>query len=202
MDVQFVLHICMLESIISMTKALSDHLQCTELDLAAAIDLVFAVVDALGDKRSAEAWAQIWECASNMCEMLGINMHPPENYLRNKSGDARTSNLGLMTISAGRTKQLDVEVVIDRFAANHNNRRIVFCECFNSHWKHVERRGEKRRKNDGMKSEKGQRKRAETEDISEESWRTQERRRKNEEEELKEGRAKTEDCLRHNNILS
>ncbi|KAK7925217.1 hypothetical protein WMY93_007527 [Mugilogobius chulae] len=36
------------------------------------------VVDALGDKRSAEAWAQIWECASNMCEMLGINMQPPE----------------------------------------------------------------------------------------------------------------------------
>ncbi|KAK7913720.1 hypothetical protein WMY93_013931 [Mugilogobius chulae] len=64
------------------------------------------------------------------CERSFSCLRRLKNYLRNKSGDARTSNLGLMAISAGRTKQLDVEVVIDRFAANHNNRRIVlFVMC-------------------------------------------------------------------------
>lgn len=58
-DAQFLLHICMLESIFRVTKASSDHLQATDLDLSAAIELVFAIVDALGDKRTAETWTQI-----------------------------------------------------------------------------------------------------------------------------------------------
>lgn len=283
---QFVLHICMLESIFSLTKKLSDHLQATDLDLASAIDLVFAVVDTLNDRRNAETWTKIWDCASDICEKVGISMQCPpvrrrvqprhlqefvvnsqtslresletsddyrnhcffpvidrliselnrrfssesclilkgtaavnpkhktfmdqevilpmathygvlkenlaaelhqvkrllerkkqnsdivdtthdllvilrpykdafvdlyklvcismtlpvttatcersfsclrrlKTYLRNKSGDARTSNLGLLAISSRRTKELDVDAVIDRFAANHNNRRIV-----------------------------------------------------------------------------
>lgn len=64
-DAQFVLHICMLERIYSLTKNLSDHLKATDLELASAIDLVFAVVDALNDKRNAETWTKIWECASD-----------------------------------------------------------------------------------------------------------------------------------------
>ncbi|XP_063765900.1 zinc finger MYM-type protein 1-like [Eleginops maclovinus] len=274
-DAQFVVHICMLESIFKLTKNLSDHLQTKDLELASAIDLVFAVVDTLNDKRNAETWTEIWECASDMCETVGIDMQRPQDfvvnsqtgskepletsedyqnhcyfpvinrliseldrrfssdschvlkgatalnpkhetfldkdtllpmaehygvlienlsaelhqlkrlierknqrgdvvstthdvlvllrpykdafvdlfklvcismtlpvtsascersfsclrrlktYLRNKSGDARTSNLGVLAISSSRAKALDVEAVINRFAANHNNRRIV-----------------------------------------------------------------------------
>ena len=77
-DAQFVLHICMLESIFSLTKNLSDHLQATDLELASAVDLVFAVVDALNDKRNAETWTKIWDCASDMCETVGIDMQRPQ----------------------------------------------------------------------------------------------------------------------------
>lgn len=77
-DAQFVLHICMLERIYSLTKNLSDHLKATDLELASAIDLVFAVVDALNDKRNAETWTKIWECASDMCETVGIDMQRPQ----------------------------------------------------------------------------------------------------------------------------
>lgn len=48
------------------------------MELASAIDLVFAVVDALNDKRNAETWTKIWECASDMCETGGIDMQRPQ----------------------------------------------------------------------------------------------------------------------------
>ncbi|KAI4809442.1 hypothetical protein KUCAC02_018322 [Chaenocephalus aceratus] len=48
-----------------------------------------------------------------------------KNYLRNSSGDARNSNLGLLAINKQRSKALDVQRVIDIFTSNHNNRRIV-----------------------------------------------------------------------------
>ena len=64
---------------------------------------------------------------SAACERSFSCLRRLKTYLRNKSGDARTSNLGLgvPAISSKRTKDLDVNAVIDRFAANHNNRRIV-----------------------------------------------------------------------------
>ncbi|KAI4830034.1 hypothetical protein KUCAC02_001688 [Chaenocephalus aceratus] len=46
-----------------------------------------------------------------------------KNYLRNSSGDARNSNLGLLAINKQRSKAL--ERVIDIFASYHNNRWIV-----------------------------------------------------------------------------
>ncbi|KAI4824227.1 hypothetical protein KUCAC02_012753 [Chaenocephalus aceratus] len=54
-------------------------------------------------------------------------LHRIKNYLRNSSGDARNSNLGLLAINKHgvRSKALDVQRVIDIFASNHNNRRIV-----------------------------------------------------------------------------
>lgn len=58
-DAHFVLHICMLESIFSLTKNLSDDLQATDFELASAADLIFAVVDAFYDKRDAETWTKI-----------------------------------------------------------------------------------------------------------------------------------------------
>lgn len=62
---------------------------------------------------------------SAACERSFSCLRRLKTYLRNKSGDDRTSNLGLLAISSRRTKELDVKAVIDRFAANHNNRRIV-----------------------------------------------------------------------------
>ena len=46
-------------------------------------------------------------------------------HLYHKSGDTRTSNLGVLSVSSIRTKELEVNAVINHFAANHNNRRIV-----------------------------------------------------------------------------
>lgn len=59
------------------------------------------------------------------CERSFSCLRHLKTYLRNKSGDVRTSNLAVLAISSRRTKEMDVDVVIDRFAANHNNRRIV-----------------------------------------------------------------------------
>ena len=62
---------------------------------------------------------------SASCERSFSCLKLLKNYIRNKSGDERTSNLALLSISSSRTKQLDLEKVIDRFAAGHKNRRIV-----------------------------------------------------------------------------
>ncbi|KAI4831037.1 hypothetical protein KUCAC02_002638 [Chaenocephalus aceratus] len=48
-----------------------------------------------------------------------------KNYMRSNSGDLRNSNLALLSINAERARALDVQEVIDAFALNHNNRRIV-----------------------------------------------------------------------------
>uniref|UniRef100_A0A667WAX6 TTF-type domain-containing protein n=1 Tax=Myripristis murdjan TaxID=586833 RepID=A0A667WAX6_9TELE len=47
------------------------------------------------------------------------------NYLRNSSGDSRNSDLTVLAINSRRTKALDIQKIIDAFATNHNNRRIV-----------------------------------------------------------------------------
>ncbi|KAI4816331.1 hypothetical protein KUCAC02_008658 [Chaenocephalus aceratus] len=67
----------------------------------------------------------------DFCPLLAANaasscLRRIKNYLRNSSGDARNSNLGLLAINKQRSKALDVQQrVIDIFASNHNNRRIV-----------------------------------------------------------------------------
>ncbi|MEQ2238443.1 hypothetical protein ILYODFUR_033106 [Ilyodon furcidens] len=76
-DEQFVLHIFIFESLFCLTKTLSDHVQATDLDLASAIDLVFAVVESLIDKRNAEMRTKIWERAIEMCETVDITMQRP-----------------------------------------------------------------------------------------------------------------------------
>ena len=49
----------------------------------------------------------------------------PFTYLRNSSGDGRTSDLALLAINPLRARALDSDSIIDAFALNHNNRRIV-----------------------------------------------------------------------------
>lgn len=45
--------------------------------------------------------------------------------LRNSSGDKRTINLEVLNINFQRAKMLDSDMIIDAFAANHRNRRII-----------------------------------------------------------------------------
>lgn len=59
------------------------------------------------------------------CERSFSCLRRLKNYLRNTSGDARTSNLALLAINSDRTRALDQEKIIDVFALNHHNRRIV-----------------------------------------------------------------------------
>ena len=42
----------------------------------------------------------------------------------------RLSNLACLSIHAERTKALDVQKIIDSFALNHSNRRIVFYHSY------------------------------------------------------------------------
>ncbi|KAK1906553.1 52 kDa repressor of the inhibitor of the protein kinase [Dissostichus eleginoides] len=59
------------------------------------------------------------------CERSFSCLRRLKNYLRNTSGDSRTSNLALLAINTVRTRALDSDKIIDAFALNHNNRRIV-----------------------------------------------------------------------------
>uniref|UniRef100_A0A8C5AUR6 HAT C-terminal dimerisation domain-containing protein n=1 Tax=Gadus morhua TaxID=8049 RepID=A0A8C5AUR6_GADMO len=62
---------------------------------------------------------------SASCERSFSCLRRIKNYLRNSSGDTRNSNLALLSINKQRTKTLDVQRIIDIFASNHKNRRIV-----------------------------------------------------------------------------
>ncbi|XP_037531372.1 zinc finger MYM-type protein 1-like [Nematolebias whitei] len=59
------------------------------------------------------------------CERSFSCLRRLKNYLRNSSGDSRTSDLALLAINPLRTRTLDSDRIIDAFALNHNNRRIV-----------------------------------------------------------------------------
>ncbi len=62
---------------------------------------------------------------SASCERSFSCLRRLKNYLRDSSGDARTSDLALLAINPRRTRTLDCDQIIDTFALNHNNRRIV-----------------------------------------------------------------------------
>ncbi|KAI4818902.1 hypothetical protein KUCAC02_004193 [Chaenocephalus aceratus] len=59
------------------------------------------------------------------CERSFSCLRRLKNYLRNTSGDSRTSNLALLAINTVRTRALDSDKIIDAFALSHNNRRVV-----------------------------------------------------------------------------
>lgn len=62
---------------------------------------------------------------SAACERSFSCLKLLKTYLRNSSGNERTSNLAVISINSKRAKQLNIDTVIDAFAANHQNRRIV-----------------------------------------------------------------------------
>ncbi|XP_034547876.1 zinc finger MYM-type protein 1-like [Notolabrus celidotus] len=59
------------------------------------------------------------------CERSFSCLRRLKTYLRNSSGDCRTSNLALLAINTDRTRALDRENIINAFALIHKNRRIV-----------------------------------------------------------------------------
>lgn len=62
---------------------------------------------------------------SATCERSFSCLRLVKNYMRSNSGDSRNSNLALLAINSRRAKALDVQDIIDSFAMNHNNRRII-----------------------------------------------------------------------------
>ena len=62
---------------------------------------------------------------SASCERSFSCLRRLKSYLRNSSGDGRTSDLALLAINPLRARALDIDRIIDAFALNHNNRRIV-----------------------------------------------------------------------------
>ena len=63
--------------------------------------------------------------SSASCERSFSCLSRVKNYLRTRSGDDRTSGLGVLAINSERARALDCQEIIDAFAVNHNNRRIV-----------------------------------------------------------------------------
>ena len=60
---------------------------------------------------------------SASCERSFSCLRRLKTYLRSSSGDAPSSNLGLLAINIKRARALNVDKIIDAFALRHNNRR-------------------------------------------------------------------------------
>ncbi|KAI4828619.1 hypothetical protein KUCAC02_022699 [Chaenocephalus aceratus] len=138
MDETFVVHLIIFEDVFRTTKFMSDQLQSATFDLEAADDLAQSVTTAISEKRTEDKWREIRNEAESLCVKAGIApqmqlscersfscLRRLKNYLRNTSGDSRTSNMALLAIKTVRTRALDSDKIIDAFALSHNNRRIV-----------------------------------------------------------------------------
>ena len=62
---------------------------------------------------------------SASCERSFSKLKLIKTPLRSSSGHERTSDIAVLSVNEQRTKQLDINYVIDLFAVNHQNRRIV-----------------------------------------------------------------------------
>lgn len=62
---------------------------------------------------------------SAACERSFSCLARVKNYLRSLSGDERNSDLAFLAINAARARTLEADAILDAFALNHNNRRIV-----------------------------------------------------------------------------
>lgn len=58
------------------------------------------------------------------CERSFSTLKLVKTYLRSTMDDDRLSNLGILSVESRRAKSLDMEDFVNRFSANHNNRRI------------------------------------------------------------------------------
>lgn len=58
------------------------------------------------------------------CESSFSTLKLVKTFLRSTMDDSRLSNLGVLSVESRRAKSLDMEDFVNRFSANHNNRRI------------------------------------------------------------------------------
>lgn len=58
------------------------------------------------------------------CERSFSTLKLVKTFLRSTMDDSRLSNLGVLSVESRRAKSLDMEDFVNRFSANHNNRRI------------------------------------------------------------------------------
>ena len=94
----------------------------TPLELAAMLE---PYKDAFMDLHKLVCIAVTLPVTSAACERSFSCLNLLKTYLRNSSGNNRTSNLAVISINSRRAKQLNIDAIIDSFAANHQNRRIV-----------------------------------------------------------------------------
>lgn len=94
-------------------------------DTAELLVLMRPYKDAFPDIHRLLCISRTLPVSSAGCERSFSCLRRIKNYLRNSSGDERNSNLGLLAINRQRSRSLDVQQVIDIFASNHNNRRIM-----------------------------------------------------------------------------
>ena len=94
----------------------------TSLELAAMLE---PYKDAFIDLYKLVCIAVTLPVTSAACERSFSCLKLLKTYLRNSSGNNRTSNLAVISTNSRRAKQLNIDDVINTFAANHQNRRIV-----------------------------------------------------------------------------
>lgn len=64
------------------------------------------------------------------CERTFSCLRRLKTYMRNKMTDECLSNLSMMSIEKKMAKSLDLEEVVDTFAVNHNNQKIILVDYF------------------------------------------------------------------------
>ncbi|CAK6976724.1 zinc finger MYM-type protein 1-like [Scomber scombrus] len=103
-------------------KSQQGHSVTTTLEL---LTLMAPYKDAFTDLYKLLCISLTLPVTSASCERSFSCLRRLKNYLRSTSGDARSSNLGLLAINIKRARALNVDKIIDAFALSHNNRRIV-----------------------------------------------------------------------------
>ena len=102
LDGNFVVGLVVLRHILRKTKTLSDQLQAKDLDLAAAVDLVKAVISDLEEARSnPEAWQSLWDDIEKKCNENGISL-VPERSARKRTVPARLADSVITTTTGVR----------------------------------------------------------------------------------------------------
>ncbi|XP_076366762.1 uncharacterized protein LOC143255257 [Tachypleus tridentatus] len=91
----------------------------TPLELATMLE---PYKDAFMDLHKFVCIAVTLPVTSAACERSFSCLKLLKTYFCNGSGNNHTSNLAVISVNSRRAKQLDIDTVIDTFAANHQNR--------------------------------------------------------------------------------
>lgn len=62
--------------------------------------------------------------SSAECERTFSTLRQTKNYLRNTMGDEKLNDISILNIEREISKQLNIQEVVNKFAAGHKNRKI------------------------------------------------------------------------------